>query len=61
MNDESAETVKIRRAPSGKFYVRRFGEVVCLPTGNPRYFETEQEAWAYLAESNAAGIGRIAA
>jgi hypothetical protein len=32
-----------------------------LPNGNLRYFETEREAWAFLAECDAKKISRIAA
>jgi hypothetical protein len=56
MSNKSSNALKIRRAPSGKFYVRGDDEATCLPTGNLRYFETEREAWAFLTE-----IGRIAA
>jgi len=61
MSDESSEVFKIRSAPSGKFYVRRYGEAICLPDGNLRYFETEREAWAFLADCNRAEIDRFAA
>jgi len=61
MSDESVEAFTIRRAPNGKFYVRRYGEVVCLPSGGLRYFETEREAWAFLAECDRAEIDRLAA
>ena len=61
MSNESSDTFKIRRAPSGKFYVRGDDEAICLPNGNLRYFETEREAWAFLANCDRTEIGRIAA
>jgi hypothetical protein len=59
MSDESSEVFKIRSAPSGKFYVRRYGEAICLPT--LRYFETKREAWAFVTDCNRAEIDRFAA
>jgi hypothetical protein len=61
MSDESSDAFKIRRAPSGKFYVRVDGEAICLPNGSLRYFETEREAWAFLADCDRAEIDKIAA
>ena len=61
MSDESSDVFKIRRAPSGKFYACEYGEVVCLPNGSLRYFGTEREAWAFLADRDAPEISRIAA
>jgi hypothetical protein len=61
MSDESSDAFEIRRAPSGKFYVRGDAEAICMPNGNLWYFETEREAWAFLTDSDAAEIRRIAA
>ena len=61
MSNESSDAFKIRRAPSGKFYAHRYGEVICLPNGNLRYFETEREAWAFLTECKSTHIEKIAA
>jgi hypothetical protein len=61
MSDESSDAFKIRRAPNGKFYVWGNDEAICLPNGNLRYFWTEREAWAFLTDSDAAEIRRIAA
>ena len=41
---------QIHRAPNGKFYVLSQGQVVCVPNGYLRYFETEDEARAFLTE-----------
>jgi hypothetical protein len=41
--------------------IHRDSEAICLPNGKMRYFETEREAWAFLADCDAAEIGRIAA
>jgi len=60
MSNESSDALKIRRAPNEKFYVWGNGEAICLPNGSLRYFWTEREAWAFLAERDAAEI-RIAA
>jgi len=61
MSNESSDALKIRRAPSGKFYGSRDGEAICLPNGNLHYFETEHEARAFLADYDRAEIGRLAA
>jgi hypothetical protein len=61
MSNDRSDTFKIRRAPSGKFYVRGNGEVICLPSGGLRYFRTEREARAFLTECDAPEIGGIAA
>jgi hypothetical protein len=61
MSNESSDAFKIRRAPSGKFYVCGNGEAICLATGNLRYFETERDAWAFLTDGDADEIGKIAA
>ena len=61
MSNRSSDDLKVRRAPSGKFYVWGNGEAICLPNGNLHYFETEHEAWAFLADCERAEIGRMAA
>ena len=61
MSNESSDACKIRRAPSGKFYACEYGDVVCLPNGSLRYFGTEREALAFLAERDAPKIRSIAA
>jgi len=61
MTDESSEAVKIRCAPNGKFYVRKQGETICLPNGCLRYFATEDDAWAFLADCDAGMIDKFAA
>ena len=38
MTDESSDAIKIRRTPTGKYYVWENGEVICLPNGSLRYF-----------------------
>jgi hypothetical protein len=37
------DAIKIRRAPSGKFYAVWHGCPICLDDGNLRYFDTEQD------------------
>ena len=61
MSNESSDDFKVRRAPSGHFYVYGNGQVICLPNGNLRYFESERQAWAFLAECDANEMRRIAA
>jgi len=61
MTDESSNAIKIRRAPNGKYYVWENGEVICVPNGNLRYFETEREALAFLGDCETADLRRIAA
>jgi hypothetical protein len=41
---------EIHPAPNGKFYVLWQGCAVCLLNGSLRYFKTEQNARAFLAE-----------
>ena len=41
---------QVHRAPNGKFYVRSQEQVACVPNGCLRYFETEDDARAFLAE-----------
>jgi hypothetical protein len=50
MSDESAEFIKIYRAPNGNFYAVWGGRPVCTPSGGLRYFDTESEVWASLVE-----------
>jgi hypothetical protein len=47
--------------PSEEFYVWGNDDAICLPNGNLRYFESVREAWAFLAEWDAAEINKIAA
>jgi len=61
MSNQSSDAVKIHRAPSGKFYVWRNGEAICLPNGSLCYFETQCHAWTFLTNSNRAEIDKIAA
>jgi hypothetical protein len=61
MSNECFDAFKIRRAPNGKFYVWGSGEAICLPNGNLRYFWTEREARAFLAECDRTEVDRIAA
>ena len=61
MSDESSDAFKFRRAPNGKFYVWRNGEAICLPNGSLRYFETQRDAWTFLADCDRAEIDKIAA
>ena len=61
MTDESLDAFKIRRAPNGKFYVRENGEVVCLPNGGLRYFQTKCDARRFLTHCDRIEIDKIAA
>ena len=61
MTDEGSGAGKIRPAPNGKFYVRKQGETICLPDGSLRYFTTEHEARAFLADRDAGLIDKVAA
>jgi hypothetical protein len=61
MSSERSDAFKIRRAPSGKYYVRGDAEAISLPNGSLRYFETEHDAWAFLTDCDRAEIGKIAA
>jgi hypothetical protein len=46
----SANPIKLRRAPNGRLYAVCYAQPVCRSDGNLRYFETEHEAWTFLAE-----------
>jgi hypothetical protein len=59
MSNESSDAFKIRRAPSGKFYVRGDSEAICLPNGSLRYFETQRDAWAFLTDCDRPEIDKI--
>ena len=61
MSDERTQAIKIHRAPNGRFYVRRCGEVICLPGGGLRYFESERDACSFLADCDRAEIDALAA
>jgi len=61
MSDESSDAFKIRRAPSGKFYLWANGEAICLPNGSLRYFETQRDAWTFLTDWDRVEIDKIAA
>ena len=61
MTAESSDAYKIRRAPNGKYYVWGNGEVICLPNGSLRYFETQRDAWTFLTDFDRAEIDKIAA
>ena len=47
-------TNQVSRA-DGKFIAQWRGQVVYAPDRTPRYFDTEQDAWAFLARCDAAG------
>jgi len=61
MSDPCSEAFRIRPAPNGKFYIRRYGEVICLSNGGLQYFESEREAWAFLDECERTKIQKLAA
>jgi hypothetical protein len=61
MSDESSDAFKIRRAPSGKFYVWGNREAICLPNGSLRYFETQRDAWTFLIDCDRAENEKLAA
>ena len=50
MKNVNANPIKLRRAPNGRLYAVCHGQPVCRSDGNLRYFETEHEAWTFLAE-----------
>jgi hypothetical protein len=52
-------TDRIHRAPNDKFYALRQGQAVCIPNGTLRYFDTENEAWAFLVQSDLADMHQI--
>jgi hypothetical protein len=50
MKNVNANPIKLRRAPNGRLYAVCHAQPVCRSDGNLRYFETEHEAWTFLAE-----------
>ena len=50
MDAEHLTHFKIRQAPSAKFYLTRQGQAFCTRAGQLVYFETERDAWKFLAE-----------
>ena len=50
MNNDDINPIKLRRAPNGRLYAVCHAQPVCRSDGNLRYFQTEHEAWTFLAE-----------
>ena len=50
MKNANADPIKLHRAPNGRLYAVCHAQPVCRSDGNLRYFETEHEAWTFLAE-----------
>jgi hypothetical protein len=50
-NDLDTNPIKLRCAPNGKLYAVCHGQPVYTSEGSLRYFMTERDAWAFLAES----------
>jgi hypothetical protein len=48
-------TNQVHRAANGGFYTLWHGQVAYGPDGTVRHFQTEAEAWAFLARCDAAG------
>jgi hypothetical protein len=51
-NDIKNPADQVSRITNGKFIAFRRGQLVYMPSGTPRYFETEAEAWAFLASAS---------
>jgi hypothetical protein len=49
MNDNDANPINLRRAPSGKVFAVYRGEPVTTSDGI-RYFASERDAWVFIAE-----------
>jgi hypothetical protein len=50
MKNVNANPIKLRCAPIGRLYAVCHAQPVCRSDGNLRYYETEHEAWTFLAE-----------
>jgi hypothetical protein len=50
MNDDDANPIKLRRAPNGKIFALCRREPVATAEGRLRYFSSERDAWAFIAE-----------
>ncbi len=46
---------QVSATASGKYIALWRGQVVYMPDGTPRHFETERDALAFLAQCDAAG------
>lgn len=46
---------QVNRALNGKFYVLWRGQTVYTRSGTVRHFDSDAEAWAYLAECDRIG------
>lgn len=55
-------SIKIRPAPSGKFYIMWFEHPICDAAGRLRYFDDDEKAQEFMAKTDAAELlGSIAA
>ena len=50
MNDDDINPIKLRHAPNGKIFAVCRGEPVASSEGKLRYFDSERDAWAFIAE-----------
>lgn len=55
MSDDIANHSNQVRETAGKFYVLWRGQAVCMPDKQIRLFDTEREAYGFLAECDDAG------
>jgi hypothetical protein len=49
---ELSDEDQVRRAPNGRFYAIWRGQPICVFEAGLLYFETELEAWAFVAQCN---------
>ncbi len=55
MSEIKNPTNQVHRASNGRFYALWRGQVVYMPSGTVRHFDTEADARAFLAQCDAAG------
>jgi hypothetical protein len=55
MSEIKNPTNQVHRAANGRFYALWRGQIVYIPGGTVRHFANERDAWAFLAQCDAAG------
>jgi hypothetical protein len=49
------QTNQVRRSADSRFYGLWYGQAICRADGRVRLFNTEEDAWIFLAQCNSAG------
>ena len=54
-DDITNQTNQVRRSSAGEFYGLWYGQAIHLENGRMRLFNTEEDAWIFLAQCDTAG------